>query len=643
MIVKMSYFNLLALKSDKNQIMEQLQRFEDVHFKNLPEEENGFLTRLSEEDVAQMEQRRDDIKGLIAEIEQHEKKNRKLVSRKLRRQSLMRSMNVSSMTFEELKRRAEEVDITGLLGSIDKADAGPARDKKTKVLYQIVPWETQKLRDEELVEIRDGRAVLGTVLPEVSEALSEELRRMGKAYAIVSKEKDGSILFVIKAIEEQKDHLDILVAKYRMKRRSVQGARMNWEIMNFRRTIDQMIDRSNRTDGSLERMADHKESLQIYLEYLNNLLLRNEESKKFLESESSIMIAGFIPTEREAEFRAAVLEGCRSGAYMLKLEDAAPQGNEVPVKLKNNRFVSAFESLTRMYSVPRYNEIDPTPLLTPFYMIFFGMMLADIGYGLIMMAVCGLALKIFDFKKGMADMIRFLFYLSFAVIAWGAVYGSFFCGLIEMPALIDPNTEYTRVLIMSMVMGFVHLMIGLGIKAAMHIRDGHPFLALFDVGFWYMTLGGLILVLVKGFVPQLANLNSTVLWIVAITGMVGIVMTNGRTAKTIFGRGAEGLYSIYGLTSYLGDVVSYSRLMALGLAGGSIGLAINMIIRMIQGNGIIGIIISIPVFIGIHMFNLLINGLSAYVHSARLIYVEFFGKFYEGGGVAFKPFRAEKT
>jgi len=643
MIVKMSYFNLLALKSDKKQIMEQLQRFEDVHFKNLPEEENGFLTRLSEEDVAQIEQKRDDIKGLIAEIEQHERKNRKLVSRKLRRQSLIRSMNVSSMTFEELKRRAEEVDISGLLASIDKADAKPAHDKKTKVLYQIVPWETQKLRDEELVEIRDGRAVLGTVSPEVSDALAEELRRMGKAYAIVSKEKDGSILFVIKAIEEQKDHLDILVAKYRMKRRSVQGARMNWEIMNFRRTIDQMIGRRNRTDGSLERMADHKESLQIYLEYLNNLLLRNEESKKFLQSDSSILIAGFIPTDREEDFRAAVQEGCKSGAYSLKLEDAASQGNEVPVKLKNNRFVSAFESLTRMYSVPRYNEIDPTPLFTPFYMLFFGMMLADIGYGLIMLVVCGLALKLFDLKKSMADMIRFLFFLSFAVIAWGAVYGSFFCGLIEMPSLINPNTEYTRVLIMSMVMGFVHLMIGLGIKAAMYIRDGHPFLALFDVGFWYMTLGGLILVLVKGFVPQLANLNNTVLWIVAIAGMVGIVMTNGRSAKTIFGRGAEGLYSIYGLTSYLGDVVSYSRLMALGLAGGSIGLAINMIIKMIQSNGIIGIIISIPVFIGIHMFNLLINGLSAYVHSARLIYVEFFGKFYEGGGIAFKPFRAEKS
>ena len=643
MIVRMSYFNLLALKSDKKQIMERLQRFEDVHFKNLPEGEDGFLTRLSEEDAAQMNRRRDEIRGLIAEIEQHERKNRKLVSRKLRRQSLIRSMNVSSMTFEELKRRADEIDISGLLSTLDKAETQPARDRKTKVLYQIVPWETQKLSDDELVEIRDGRAVLGTVSQEAADALAEELRRMGKAYAIVSKEKDGSILFVIKATEEQKDHVDILVAKFRMKRRSVQGTRMNWEIMNFRRTIDQMIGRSNRTDGSLERMADHKESLQIYLEYLNNLLLRNEESKKFLESESSILIAGFIPTEREEEFRAAAKEGCESGVYMLKLEDAASQGNEVPVKLKNNKMVSAFESLTHMYSVPRYNEIDPTPLFTPFYMLFFGMMLADIGYGLIMMLASGLVLKLFDLKKSMADMIRFLFYLSFAVIAWGAVYGSFFCGLIEMPSLINPNTEYTRVLILSMVMGFFHLMIALGIKAAMYIRDGHPFLAIFDVGFWYMSLGGLVLVLVKGFVPAFAHLNSTVLWIVAIVGMAGIIFTNGRSARTILGRGAEGLYSLYGLTNYLGDVVSYSRLMALGLAGGSIGLAINMIIKMIQSSGIIGIIISIPVFIGIHMFNLLINGLSAYVHSSRLIYVEFFGKFYEGGGVAFKPFRAEKT
>jgi len=643
MIVQMSHFRLLALKQDKDRLLEQLQRFEHVHFKDLPQPENEeFLTKLPEEDVETLVQQRNTIRGLIAEIEQHEKKNRQLVDRSKRRQSILRSINVSTMTFEELERRAKEIDIVALLASLDTVEEAPARGKKTKVLYKIIPWETGKLRDEELVEIRDGRAVLGTVAQEDADAFAEELRSSGKMYAIVSREIDGSILFVIKPVEELREHLDILVEKYRLKRRSVGGVRMSWEIMDFRRTIDEMISRQKRTDGSLARMADYKDSLQIYAEYLENLLLRHEEEKKFLQTESALLIEGWIPTAQEQAFRQTI-EEAGGAPYCLNVEEAPKDSGEVPVRLKNNRIVRPFESLTQMYSMPKYNEIDPTPLFTPFYLLFYGMMLADVGYGLIILLATGLILKCFDLKEGLANMLRFLFYLSFPVIGWGFIYGSFFCGIIPLPGLINPHSEYTRVLIMALIFGFVHLLMGLAIKAYLHIRDGNLLYALFDVGFWYMALTGLALVLVQGFVPALAAIPTNVIWGVAIVGMVGIVFTNGRDALTPVGKGASGLYSLYGLTNYIGDVISYSRLMALGLAGGSIGLAINMIVRMLQGGGIAGIIVSVPIFAGIHLFNLFISGLSSYVHAARLTYVEFFGKFYVGSGVSFAPFRAKMT
>jgi V/A-type H+-transporting ATPase subunit I len=641
MIVRMSQFSLLALKRDKDRLLARLQQFEEVHFKVLPlPEEDGFLRRLPEEDVKEMERRRATIRSLISEIEQNERKNRKLVRPTERRRSILRSINVNTMTFSELEQRANEIDIVSLLASIDKVEEETPHGKKTKVLYRIIPWETQKLRDEELIDIRDGRAVLGTVAPEMADAFSDAIRRLGKVYAIVSREKDGSMLFVLKPTAEQREHIEIMAEKYRMKRRSVEGVRMNWEIMNFRRTIDKMISRRNRTDGSLALMAEHKEHLQIHLEYLDNLLLRHEEAKKFLETDSSILLEGWIPTEREDDFREAVQEGSRE-LGVLEIESAPIESDQVPVKLKNNRFVSTFESLTRMYSMPRYNEIDPTPLFSPFYLMFFGMMLADIGYGLLMMLVTALVLKFLDLKEGIADMLRFLFYLSFSVVAWGAVYGSFFCGLIPMPSLINPNSEYTRVLIMVMVFGFVHLMTALGIKAYIHIREKHLLYAIYDVGFWYMTLIGAALLLVQGYVPALLAIDTRILWVVMIAGMAGIVFTNGRSAKTVGGKGAMGLYSLYGLTNYIGDIISYSRLMAIGLAGGSIGIAINLMIRMLQSAGIIGILVSIPIFIGAHVFNMFISGLSSYVHSARLIYVEFFGKFYEGGGISFVPFRAK--
>ena len=643
MIVQMSHFRILALKQDKQRLLEQLQRFEHVHFKDLAQTEgDDFLTKLPEESVDSLVKQRNTISGLIAEIEQHEKKNRQLVDRKKRRKSILRSMNVSTMTFEELERRAKEIDINALLASLDTVEETPTRGKKTKVLYRIIPWETEKLRDEELVQIRDGRAVLGTVTPEEADAFSEELRSVGKVYAIVSREIDGSILFVLKPVEELREHLDILVEKYRLKRRSVGGVRMSWEIMDFRRTIDEMLSKQQRTDGSLARMADYKDSLQIYLEYLENLLLRHEAEKTFLQTESALLIEGWIPTEEEQVFRQA-METTVDTPHCLTVEPAPKDSAEVPVMLKNNRVVQPFESLTKMYSIPKYNEIDPTPLFTPFYLFFYGMMLADVGYGLIMLLATGIVLKRFDLKEGMANMLRFLFYLSFAVIGWGFVYGSFFCGIISLPGLIDPHSEYNRVLIMSLIFGFIHLMMGLAIKGYLHIRDGNPLYALFDVGFWYMALTGLVLVLVRGFVPALEVIPAEVLWGIAIVGMAGIVLTNGREALTPVGKGASGFYSLYGLTNYIGDVISYSRLMALGLAGGSIGLAINMIIRMMQGAGVFGIIASVPVFIGVHLFNLFISGLSSYVHAARLIYVEFFGKFYVGSGVTFVPFRAKMS
>ena len=643
MIVQMSHFRILALKQDKQRLLEQLQRFEHVHFKNLIQSEgDGFLTKLPEENVDTLVKRRGTIRGLIAEIEQHEKKNRQLVDRQKRRKSIIRSLNVSTMTFEELERRAKEIDIVALLASLDTVEETPTRSKKTKVLYRIIPWETEKLRDEELVQIRDGRAVLGTVSSEEADAFAEELRSTGKIYAIVSREIDGSILFVLKPTEELREHLDILLEKYRLKRRSVGGVRMSWEIMDFRRTIDQMLSKQKRTDGSLARMADYKDSLQIYLEYLENLLLRHEEEKKFLQTDSALLIEGWIPTKEEETFRQA-MEAATDTPHCLTVEEAPKDSAEVPVMLKNNRIVQPFESLTKMYSIPKYNEIDPTPLFTPFYLFFYGMMLADVGYGLVMLLVTGIALKAFELKEGMANMLRFLFYLSFPVILWGFVYGSFFCGMIPLPGLIDPHSEYNRVLIMSLIFGFIHLIMGLAIKAYLYIRDGKAIYALYDVGFWYMALTGLALVLVQGFVPALAVIPTQAIWAVAIVGMAGIVLTNGRDAETPVGKGAAGLYSLYGLTNYIGDIISYSRLMALGLAGGSIGLAINMIIRMLQGAGIAGIIVSIPVFIGIHMFNLFISGLSSYVHAARLIYVEFFSKFYVGSGVTFVPFRAKMS
>ena len=173
----------------------------------------------------------------------------------------------------------------------------------------------------------------------------------------------------------------------------------------------------------------------------------------------------------------------------------------------------------------------------------------------------------------------------------------------------------------------------------MLIRDGKALDAVYDVLFWYMALMGGMAYLVFKMKNLSPAVTSVSMWIM-IVGMVGIVLTGGRDAKGVGAKLGGGLYSLYGISSYVGDFVSYSRLMALGLSGGFIASAINMIAGMISGSWV-GMIFIPVILLGGHLFNMFLSFLGAYVHTSRLMYVEYFGKFYEGGGKPFKDFRTE--
>lgn len=640
-IVQMTSFSLMMPKTKKEALLQAFQRFGDVHVKALTPDKDNFLHSLPVENVEQMQQQRDSIRQYIAEIERFEKANRWLVSAKERTQLMKRELNVNTMTFEELEQRAEQIDIESLLSSMDEAGALHEGEDQGKGFYYIEPWKNTKLKDRILVEIRDNKPIIGTVAAEFEHGFVQDIRNAGHIFCVVRKFDDENVLFVLKPSKDQLETAEIFAQKYHMKRRSAQSVQMNHEVLAVGQMIDRMIRRRNRTDGSLEKIAQRKQDLMIYYEYLENMLFRAEEQKKFVNTDSMLIVSGWVPSASKERFASAV-EGICDNQCILKLEDVPRNNPEAPVKLKNGKFTSAFETVTQMYSTPHYNEVDPTPVFTPFYILFFGMMLADVGYGLMILIISFLALMLFKLKPGTKKVARFLLAVSFSTSVWGAIYGSFFGGIVPMTPLINPNTEFTRVLIMSIIFGIVHLLVGLGIKAYLFIRDGYPIYALFDVGFWYMVLIGGIGLAAQAIVPALAQAQ-TVLAVIAIIGMLGIFLTNGRGARTIFGKLASGLYSLYGLTNYISDIVSYSRLMALGLAGGSIGIAINMIVRMVSSKGIIGILAGTVIFIGAHLFNLFISGLSAYVHSSRLIYVEFFSKFFTGGGTQFRPFRAKGT
>ena len=287
------------------------------------------------------------------------------------------------------------------------------------------------------------------------------------------------------------------------------------------------------------------------------------------------------------------------------------------------------------------------------------MMLSDAAYGLLMVIGCSIALKKFqNMEQSMRKMLRMFLFCGISTTMWGVLFGSYFGDCIPViaetffhreitiPALwFEPLSDPMRLLIFSFGVGVLHLFTGLGVQFYQLAKQKKYADALYDVVFWYLLVGGLIVVLLSTEIFQnIAELPfqvpgavATAAGVLAGIGAVGIVFTAGRESRNPVKRFLKGLYGLYNVSGYLSDILSYSRLLALGLATGVISTVFNQLGAML-GGGVVGAIFFTVVFLIGHSMNMAINVLGAYVHTNRLQFVEFFGKFYEGGGRPYTPF-----
>lgn len=391
-----------------------------------------------------------------------------------------------------------------------------------------------------------------------------------------------------------------------------------------------------------EQLKAAAESAQLLKTGSDMISVQIDDQKvreNIFQTQSVFALTGWI-AEEDADKVKKLLD--RYSCYYT-LEQPA-EGDDPPVKLKNNKFVQPYELITEMYSLPTPDGIDPTPMLTPFFILFFGMMLADAGYGLLIFLLCFIGLKKFKPDEGfLKSAMQIGTSCGLSTMFWGVMYGGYFGNLIPqvaeswfgktitIPAVFDMLNDPMSIMILSFLLGAVHLFTGMGIKIYMLAKRGHLMDGLMDVGLWYLVLVGLPMMVL----PAVANVGK----ILAIVGAVGLILTQGRHEKNILMKPIKGVMSLYDITGYLSDVLSYSRVLALGLAGGIIANVFNLLGTM-PGFNLIGVIAFLLIFVIGHVFNLAISGLGAYVHTSRLQYVEFFGKFYEAGGKPFRPFQA---
>ena len=647
-IVKMSKFDLVVFAEQRAKVLKKLQKFKEVNFVDIElHDENGELSKdavegvtkyVNNEELTHIDERLYQLSNAISLIKKYDE-------RKTRLRDVIHGNE--NYTFDELAKKALSYDWKKVSSELNKIGTQYSQikseiSKKYMRYDEIDLWERLDVNPKELKNLKKVNTFLGTVPIKLKGTFIDGISELDKTYYEELKiVKDEVYYLVISSIDESEK--EKLAEVFRNSSFTVENLDIDAVPQDYKnglqKEISELKKEKRRLKAQIKTYSEDLTDLQAVYEYMQNKKLRIVESEKLAQTENTILIKGWIPTEKVSEFEKVIKDEAGDN-YYLTFTDADRDDATVPIKLKNGKVASTFENLTGMYAYPRYNEIDPTPLFTPFYILFFGMMGADVGYGLVLLLATMFVLKVVNLSSQMRKSIKFFFYLSFSVIFWGLLYGSYFGATIPgMWRLVDPASQYNDLLIGSIVFGVVHIFVGLAIKAYMLIRDGKSLEAVYDVLFWYMALiGGMLFLIFK-----LMNLSAVVanvsMWVM-IAGMAGIVLTGGREAKGVGAKLGGGLYSLYGISSYVGDFVSYSRLMALGLSGGFIASAINMIAGMIGGNWF-GMIFIPLILIAGHLFNMFLSFLGAYVHTSRLMYVEYFGKFYEGGGKPFKDFRTE--
>lgn len=400
----------------------------------------------------------------------------------------------------------------------------------------------------------------------------------------------------------------------------------------------------------LKSYGDKAEKIDFLIDCLDMRIDKYEALERISVTDNIFYASGYIP-ERYAEKTVKQLEERFSAAVNITEPD---ENEDVPVLLKNNSFASPVEGITEMYSLPGKHDIDPNAIMGFFYYVFFGMMFSDAGYGLLMVIATAIVLIKAKPEGEKRKTVLMYLYCGISTMFWGIMFGSFFGDVINivrvnylhLPEMrlyvwLNPQgDDLMTTMLFCFLFGIIHLFVGVAIKGYMEWKDGDKFGAIVDTLSIFMAVGGAAPIC-AGMIIEMPEAITKYAKYIALTGVVLIILTAGRASKGIFGKLGAGLYALYNTVSgYLSDILSYSRLLALGLVTGIIGSVVNMM-GTLPKNMVVKTVLFIIVFIFGHTVNFGINVIGAYVHTNRLQYVEFFSRFYEGGGNAFTPLKVK--
>ncbi|MBO0450907.1 V-type ATP synthase subunit I [Candidatus Enterococcus murrayae] len=642
-VSKMSKLTLIAQQGYSEQILSAVQGFQGVEIRDLFEQtvSNDWVEKYfyeveplaSQDTLTKIDHQLEQITHAIRFVEHHGSSREKGIHLK-RQQATLRKLEE---TFDESVLLSELESIQELESLFSEVRSKQENLHEQESLLQ--KWQSLDFLPKDY-SLHSTKCFLGTADASIWELFDQQLKEK-QIHSEVIYSDDHIVNFVLLYLRAEQAEVQELARQFSITAFTYNYSRLpKTELTAIQREIIELVEENKR----LARLIGQKKSVIENLETAEEVLLARKNRwlihDRFIKDDKLFLLQGWIETENFKTFEDFV--GNLIGSENLYLEIEEPTSveitEEIPTKLKNHTLVKPFEMLTEMYSLPKYHEVDPTPWFMPFYFVFFGMMVADAGYGALMLIGTTVALRTI-LPRGMERFMRFFQILAVPTIMWGLIYNSFFGFSLGYTPILSTSEDVISILVLSIIFGVIQIFIGLGLAARENIKAKNYLGAVSDGFAWQGIMIGAI---IGGAGKML--LNSQPLFMIGV-GLAGlsallIIITPMLQSKSKIKGLAKGAYNLYGITSYIGDLVSYTRLMALGISGGSIAAAFNMLVGYMPP--IARFSVGILLMLALHGLNIFLSLLSAYVHGARLQYVEFFGKFYEGGGRAFRPLKSEE-
>ncbi|MEN8906878.1 MAG: V-type ATP synthase subunit I [Clostridiales bacterium] len=639
----MEKIQIIGLNSEKKQILKALMRMgcmevTDDNHNNLSDEIKNILKKDSENElIVSLEGEKLKIAKAIEFLDKADDSKKALIHQP--KSYLENELEAILDEKEMLIKKVEEI-----ITSQEKLNKLKIlKNKKISNIDFLRPWKDNKT-PLDINSTTETLLVRGVFpgdfnIEEIKEKIEKEIDLVHFEY--VNTYGEGNCVLIIYH-KEKEEEVGIFIKKYGFIQQDFDEfvGLASQNIKKIEKDLKDLEKKIENEENNLSKYLKFKDKLELLFDNYLISIERNKITEKIFRTEKTFTADGWVPKRLKDKVNETMSK--KWDVYIEFYEPA--EDEECPVLLSNNKIGEAVEGITNLYSLPNYKEFDPNTIMAPFFILFFGLMLSDGGYGLIMIAIATFGLIKLNLNDSMKQFAKLFIFCGASTVFWGVMFGGWFGieALSKYSIWINPVEDSEELLKWSLAFGIFHIFVGIGVRGINLIREKKYLDIVFDVLLWYVFFTGAVfsvLPLAPGVDPDSVQGFVSIGIKMLLVGGVLLILTQGRKEKGIIKKIVMGIGSIYQLIGFMSDVLSYSRLLALGLATSVIASIVNDMAAMIPVHIVLKIFIVAIIAVVGHTFNFAINALGAYVHSSRLQYIEFFGKFYKGGGRAFEPFK----